>query len=40
MEQPVTAPWLFWFDLSVHSCVNHVLMGLRPEVAVKYRFTK
>ena len=40
MEQPVTAPWLFWFDLSVHSCVNHVLMGLRPEVAVKYGFTK
>ena len=30
MEQPVTAPWLFWVDLSVYSCVNHVLSGLRP----------
>ena len=26
MEQPVTAPRLFWVDLSVHSCVNHVLI--------------
>ena len=40
MEQPVTAPWLFWVDLSVHSCGNHVLIGLRPEVAVKCGFTK
>ena len=40
MEQPVTAPRLFWVDLSVHSCVNHVLIGLRPEVAVKCGFTK
>ena len=30
MEQPVIAPWLFWVDLSVHSCANHVLSGLRP----------
>ena len=30
MEQPVTAPRLFWVDLSVHSCVNNVLSGLRP----------
>ena len=40
MEQPVIAPRLFWVDLSVHSCVNHVLIGLRPEVAVKPGFTK
>ena len=40
MEQPMTAPQLFWVDLSVHSCVNHVLIRLRPEVAVKYGFTK
>ena len=25
MEQPVTAPRLFWVYLSVQSCVNHVL---------------
>ena len=40
MEQPVTAARLFWIDLSVHSCVNHVLIGLRPEMAVKSGFTK
>ena len=40
MEQPVTAPRLFWVDLSVHSSVNHVLIGLRSEVAVKCGFTK
>ena len=40
MEQPVTAPLLFWVDLSVHSCVNHVLIGLRPEMTVKPGFTK
>ena len=40
MELSVTAPRLFWVDLSVHSCVNHVLIGLRPEVAVKCGFTK
>ena len=39
MEQPVTAPWLFWVDLSVNSCVNHVLIGLRSEMAVKPGFT-
>ena len=26
MEQPVTAPQLFWVDLIVHSCFNHVLI--------------
>ena len=26
LEQPVTAPRLFWVDLSVHSCVNHVFI--------------
>ena len=31
MEQSVAAPRLFWVDLSVHSCVNHVLIGLRQE---------
>ena len=40
MEQPVTAQRLFWVDLSVYSCVNHVLIGLRPEVAVRCGFTK
>ena len=40
MEQPVTTPRLFWVYLSVHSSVNHVLIGLRPEVAVKCGFTK
>ena len=40
MEQPVTDPRRFWVDLSVHSCVNHVLLGLRLEVAVRYGFTK
>ena len=40
MEQPVTAPRLFWVDLSVHSCVNPVLIGLRPKMAVKPGFTK
>ena len=40
MEQPVISPRLFWVDLSVHSCVNHVLIGLRPEVAVRCGFTK
>ena len=40
MEQLVTALWLFWVDLSVHSCVNHVLIGLRPEMVVKIGFTK
>ena len=38
MEQPVTAPRLFWVDLS--ACVNHVLIGLRLEMAVKPGFTK
>ena len=40
MEQPLIAPRLFLVDLSVHSCVNHVLIGLRPEMAVKSGFTK
>ena len=40
MEQLLTAPQLFLVDLSVHSCVNHVLIGLRPEMAVKPEFTK
>ena len=40
IEQPVTALRPFWVDLSVHSCVNHVLIGLRPEMAVKPGFTK
>ena len=39
MEQAVTDPRLFWIDLSVHSCVNHVLIGLRPKMAVKPGFT-
>ena len=39
MEQPVTAPRLFWVDLSVHS-FNHVLIGLRLEMTVKPGFTK
>ena len=29
-----------WVDLSVHSCVNHVLIGLRPEIAGKCGFTR
>ena len=36
----MTAPRLFWVDLSVHSCVNHLLIGLRSEMAVKPGFTK
>ena len=40
LEQPVTAPQFFWVDLTVHSCANHVLIGLRPEVAVKCGFKK
>ena len=40
MEQLVTAPRMFWVYLSVHSCVNHVLIGLRLEIAVKLGFTK
>ena len=40
MEQPVTAPRLFWVDLIVLSMRNHVLIGMRPKMAGKCGFTR
>ena len=39
-EQPVSVLWTVWVNCVMKCSINHVLVCLRPEMAIKPGFTK